>query len=160
LIRYEVGDATEPPVGGGGVRVICHVCNDVGAWGAGFVLALSRRWQEPENVYRASFDRHRRLKPQLGEVQLMRVEAGLYVANMIAQRGLRSSERPVALDYTALANCLTWLAQYAESDWSFHMPRIGCGLAGGHWGAVAKIVGSTIGVHHDVTVYDQPAGRL
>lgn len=158
MIRYVVGDATQPPIEGGGVRVICHVCNDVGAWGAGFVLALSRRWLEPAATYKNAFARA--VAPQLGEVQLVRVEAGLYVANLIAQRGLPSSDRRVALDYTALANCLTWLAQYAERDWSFHMPRIGCGIAGGHWGAVAKIVGSTIGAHHDVTVYDLPAVGL
>ncbi|MEV6001124.1 Appr-1-p processing protein, partial [Streptomyces griseomycini] len=27
-----------------GVKVIAHVCNDIGGWGKGFVLAVSRRW--------------------------------------------------------------------------------------------------------------------
>lgn len=149
MITYVIGDATQPPIGGGGVRVICHVCNNVGVWGAGFVLAVSRRWVEPERAYRAAF------RPQLGEVQLVRVEAGLYVANMIAQP---SASRPVALDYTALANCLTWLAQYAERDWSFHMPRIGCGIAGGDWRRVDSIVRVAL-AEFPVTVYDLPAGR-
>ncbi|MFE0817971.1 GNAT family N-acetyltransferase [Streptomyces sp. NPDC058794] len=50
-IRYVRGDATVPSVKG--VKVIAHVCNDLGGWGKGFVLAISRRWPEPEAAYRA-----------------------------------------------------------------------------------------------------------
>ncbi|MFJ6385555.1 hypothetical protein ACIQI7_36810, partial [Kitasatospora sp. NPDC092039] len=49
-ITYVRGDATTPQ--GKGVKVIAHVCNDLGGWGKGFVLALSRRWPEPEAAYR------------------------------------------------------------------------------------------------------------
>lgn len=154
MIRYVVGDATQPPIAGGETRVICHVCNDVGAWGAGFVLAVSRRWPNPEREYRAAFERTPR--PQLGEVQLCRVESGLYVANMIAQHGFPSASRPVALDYTALVNCMVWLGQYAERGWSFHMPRIGCGIAGGDWRRVSSLIETAL-ADFQVIVYDLPA---
>ena len=36
-IVYVRGDATVPSVKG--VKVIAHVCNDIGGWGKGFVLA-------------------------------------------------------------------------------------------------------------------------
>jgi len=36
MITYLVGDATQPQ--GEGVKVIAHICNDIGAWGAGFVI--------------------------------------------------------------------------------------------------------------------------
>jgi O-acetyl-ADP-ribose deacetylase (regulator of RNase III) len=49
-ITYLIGDATAP--GGRGPGVIAHVCNDSGGWGKGFVLAVSRRWPEPEAAYR------------------------------------------------------------------------------------------------------------
>ena len=155
MIAYLVGDATQPTVGVG-PRIICHVCNNVGAWGAGFTAALSSRWSEPEQRYRAEFARSP--KPILGEVQLVRVEAGLYVANMIAQDGLPQYRGQIVLDYTALANCLTWLAQYAERDWSFHMPRIGCGIAGGDWRRVESIVRVAL-AEFPVMVYDLPAAR-
>ena len=32
--------------------MIVHVCNDIGAWGKGFVMAISNRWPEPESRYR------------------------------------------------------------------------------------------------------------
>jgi len=46
-IAYVMGDATAPKADG--PKIIVHVCNDVGAWGRGFVVALSRRWPEPGN---------------------------------------------------------------------------------------------------------------
>jgi O-acetyl-ADP-ribose deacetylase (regulator of RNase III) len=45
-IKYIRGDATAPSAKG--VKLIAHVCNDIGGWGKGFVVAVSRRWPEPE----------------------------------------------------------------------------------------------------------------
>jgi O-acetyl-ADP-ribose deacetylase (regulator of RNase III) len=49
-LRIIKGDATSPQ--DKGRKVIAHVCNDLGGWGKGFVLAVSRRWPEPERDYR------------------------------------------------------------------------------------------------------------
>ena len=49
-LKYVDGDATQPQ--GPGLKYIIHCCNDVGAWGAGFVLAISKRWPGPEKAYR------------------------------------------------------------------------------------------------------------
>ena len=49
-INYLKGDATVPA--GDGPKVIVHICNDVGAWGKGFVLAISKRWPTAERDYR------------------------------------------------------------------------------------------------------------
>jgi hypothetical protein len=32
--------------------VIAYICNDLGGWGKGFVLAISRKWPQPERDYR------------------------------------------------------------------------------------------------------------
>lgn len=50
-LTSRTGDATQPE--GTGPRVLVRVCNDQGLWGAGFVLALSRRFKAPEAAYRA-----------------------------------------------------------------------------------------------------------
>ena len=49
-INYLEGDATQPI--GNGPKIIVHVCNDIGGWGKGFVVAISKRWKEPEAEYR------------------------------------------------------------------------------------------------------------
>jgi O-acetyl-ADP-ribose deacetylase (regulator of RNase III) len=154
VIDYLVGDATEPKTVHG-TRVICHVCNNRGAWGAGFVLALSRKWFAPGETYKQAF--RDAIPPRLGQVQLVTVGDGLFVANLIAQNGFPTAQRSTALDYNALEVCLRFLAASAGRDWSFHMPRIGCGIAGGDWSRVCKLIEATIGRDWPVTVYDLPA---
>src|ERR1700722_6016752 len=48
-VRLLKGDATSPQARG--VKIIAHICNDLGNWGKGFVLAISARWPEPEKAY-------------------------------------------------------------------------------------------------------------
>jgi O-acetyl-ADP-ribose deacetylase (regulator of RNase III) len=150
MIRYIVADATQPE--GAGLKVICHICNDRGAWGAGFVLALSRRWPEPELLYRE----HSSLA--LGEVMFATVADDIMVANMVAQHGFPTSERPVAVDYVALEECLRAVAAFCvDQEATVHMPRIGCGIAGGDWVRVAEVIEKTLGVAGvSVAVYDLP----
>ncbi|MCM2517651.1 macro domain-containing protein [Streptomyces griseoincarnatus] len=153
-IRYVRGDATVPSVKG--VKVIAHVCNDIGGWGKGFVLALSRRWPEPETAYRA-WHRDRAANDfGLGAVQLVQAERYVWVANMIGQRGVRTGGRGVPVRYEAIDTALDRLAGHAlELGASVHMPRIGCGLAGGRWSRVEPLVEDRLvrrGI--PVTVYD------
>ena len=79
------------------------------------------------------------------------------MANMIAQRGVRGRANPVPLDMQALQACLTTVDRAARLlSLPIHMPRIGCGLAGGHWdgpGGVGDVVEQSLGKHF-VTVYD------
>lgn len=70
-ITYVRGDATAPQ--GKGVKVIAHVCNDLGGWGKGFVVALSDRWREPEAAYRRWHRERASNDFGLGAVQLVRV---------------------------------------------------------------------------------------
>ncbi|MBM7418211.1 MULTISPECIES: hypothetical protein [Chryseobacterium] len=46
-ITHLKGDATNPQTEGN--KIITHICNDIGGWGKGFVLAISNRWKNPEN---------------------------------------------------------------------------------------------------------------
>lgn len=153
-IRYVIGDATRPEVQGN--RFICHVCNDIGAWGKGFVLALSKRWKEPEARFREWHARKTDPPFELGQVQFVEVEPTLWVVNMIGQRGIRGGRNVTPIRYEAVADCLTKVARRAqELDASVHMPRIGCGLAGGEWPRIEAIILETLGVAGiAVTVYD------
>jgi O-acetyl-ADP-ribose deacetylase (regulator of RNase III) len=154
-IVYTTGDATHPD--GDGPRLIVHVCNDAGGWGAGFSGVLSRRWPEPEREYRA---RARGRGAHLGLVQFVPVEADITVVNMVAQHGIgpdRHGTPPIR--YDILRVCLAMVAAVALDPpvTPVHMPRIGCGLAGGRWDTVEKIIEQVLcGVGVPVTVYDLP----
>jgi O-acetyl-ADP-ribose deacetylase (regulator of RNase III) len=153
-IVYVRGDATTPL--GKGPKVIAHVCNDRGGWGKGFVLALSRRWPEPEAAYRQWYRERARNDFALGAVQLVQVQAHLWVANMIGQHGIRTGSQGVPVRYEAIDTALSTVADRAAAlGASVHMPRIGCGLAGGRWDRVEPLVVERLvraGV--PVTVYD------
>ncbi|MFG2456452.1 macro domain-containing protein [Streptomyces sp. NPDC048523] len=157
-ITYVRGDATAPSVKG--TKLIAHVCNDIGGWGKGFVVAVSRRWPEPESAYRAWHRRRASNDFGLGAVQFVQVEPYVWVANMVGQRGIRSGSKGIPVRYEAIDAALGRLADKAlELDASVHMPRIGCGLAGGKWSRVAPLIDERLvkrGVA--VTVYDHGEG--
>jgi len=154
-IIYLKGDATSPQAGG--VKIIAHICNDIGGWGKGFVLALSKRWEEPEAAYRLWHRERAKNDFALGSIQIVKTETYIYVANMIGQRGVktgRSTGAPVR--YEAIEQCLTQLVIEAKSlNASVHMPRIGCGLAGGKWELIEPVIERTLSANDiDVYVYD------
>lgn len=129
-IQYIKGDATSPQAKG--VKIIAHICNDIGGWGKGFVLAISKRWKEPEVAYRAWHRNQSKNDFQLGNIEVVQVEKYIYVANMIGQRGTKTGSKGVPIRYDAVEKCLAQLMVEAKKiDASVHMPRIGCGLAGG-----------------------------
>jgi O-acetyl-ADP-ribose deacetylase (regulator of RNase III) len=153
-INYVIGDATQPV--GDGPKIIVHVCNDIGGWGRGFVVALSKRWPEPEQRYRAWHRGEEKAPFALGEVQFVQVSEGVWVANMIGQRDVRTFGGVPPVRYDAITKGLQRVAEEAQRiNASVHMPRIGCGLAGGNWEEVGRIVEQQLvnnGV--PVTVYD------
>jgi O-acetyl-ADP-ribose deacetylase (regulator of RNase III) len=86
-LRIIEGDATSPQATG--PKIIAHICNDLGGWGKGFVLAISRRWPQPERDYHDWY-RHRASNDfGLGQVQLVQVQADIWVANMVGQHGIK-----------------------------------------------------------------------
>lgn len=166
MITYIKGDATVPQAKG--TKLIVHIVNTLGGWGKGFVLALSKRWPEPEANYR----RWQRLKDPihdgtpgkivmtsgrfaLGETQLVLVQPGLAVVNMVAQEGMKTGSKGPPIRYEALLNCLQLVNGYAKTmgPLSVHAPRIGCGLAGGVWSKVEPLIQEAL-PDVPVTIYD------
>lgn len=153
-INYLRGDATQPQAKGN--RIISHICNDLGGWGKGFVLAVSKRWPGPEQAYRAWHKGRSKNDFALGAIQVVQVEPYIWVANMIAQRGMKTGSKGPPIRYEAVRACLGKLAlETKELGASVHMPRIGCGLAGGKWEEIEPIISDQLlsqGV--EVTIYD------
>jgi len=141
-IEYKKGDATNPS--GEGNKIIVHICNDIGGWGKGFVLAISKKWKAPESKYRTWYQSKDNFN--LGEVQFVRVEQDLWIANLIGQHKIIKDENGNApIRYDAVEGGLKKVADFARDiNASVHMPRIGCGLAGGKWEIIESIIKETI----------------
>ena len=152
-IKYVKGDATTPHDSGN--KIIVHVCNDVGGWGKGFVMAISRRWSEPESEYRKWYKSKENF--DLGQVQFVKVNEDTWVANVIGQRDIRKDKYGIApIRYEAVKEGLQKIEHFAKvNKASVHMPRIGCGLAGGTWDKMEPIIKEAFSDESiAVTVYD------
>ena len=159
-IQYiDKGNALEPV--GTGKKLILHCVNDKGVWGAGFVLALSKKWPEPEAEYRkwhSANDLFSGPPFELGFIQPVQVANNIAVINMIAQHETGSNKHgfpPVR--YYALDECLKQVTDLAKKHGcSVHLPYLMCcALAGGEWDYIELMLKKRLideGV--DVTVYD------
>lgn len=136
--------------------LIPHVCNDSGAWGAGFVVPLGQKYPMTMNAYTAWYKgqatRHDLIvypggiNFRLGAAQVITVqpdkgdEPRVVVCNMIAQHktgGLRP------LRYNALAACMDQVATEAKNSHEnpqIRAPLFGAGLAGGNWDFIEKLI--------------------
>ena len=158
MIRYATGDATQVPADAP-PTIIAHVCNDIGAWGGGFTGGLSRVYPQAERDYRR-WHAHNAAQGMslLGRVQVVKVAPHVTIANMVAQHGLRGRGNPVPLQYDHLQDCLKRLATHALSTGAHvQMPRIGAGLARGHWPTIeSHITEHLVNRGVPVTVLDLP----
>jgi O-acetyl-ADP-ribose deacetylase (regulator of RNase III) len=142
---HVIGDATKPvkiPA------VIAHVCNDVGAFGAGFVVCLGAAFPKAKQAYLS-------VPPtswKLGHTQFVDVGGGIVIANMIAQRGIKRIKGIPPIRYNSLHTCLETVQALADKQGlTVHLPRIAAGLAGGDWSVVKSVIMATMKV--DTYVY-------
>lgn len=150
MIHYLDGDATQPIGPRDDYKLIIHVCNNVGAWGAGFVLAVTKTFGAgPEMFYKRDIKAG---KLTLGDTQFVDVTNRITVANMVAQT-LGRTQGP-NIDYDALKKCLQDVAMRARAHGAtVHGPRFGAGLAGGKWDIIEGLINETM-ADLEVHIYD------
>jgi O-acetyl-ADP-ribose deacetylase (regulator of RNase III) len=156
-IKYIKGDATQPL--GYGPKLIIHVVNSLGAWGAGFVVPLAKRYPATETSYRmwhASECLPKADQFSLGNVQFVEVGDDITVANMLAQQGIGKRYGQIPLRYVALQECLAKVRERAiATNATVHGPRFGAGLAGGDWALIADTIKRELSDHGiQVLIYD------
>lgn len=155
-ITYLKGNALDPR--GEGRKLIAHVVNDGTAnWGGhGFAQAIKAKWPKAQDDFREWATGN----PQalrLGNVCVAEIEPNVLIASLVSQKGYGPSTKP-RIRYAALRDGLVRLGEIAAAQHAtVHMPRIGCGQAGGSWPIVQELIAATLllrGV--PVVVYDLP----
>jgi O-acetyl-ADP-ribose deacetylase (regulator of RNase III) len=159
-LTYVKGDATQPA--GESPRFIIHVCNDLGLWGSGFVLAVSARWPQPEAAYYRMGERCNGYAQ--GNIDIVEVDENLWVVNMIGQKGVaRRGTTIPPVRYSSIRNALTQVAEAALDEQyrgpfksvAIHCPKFGAGLAGGDWRVIEQIIQEElVDKGLEVTVYE------
>ncbi|AYY72320.1 Appr-1-p processing protein [Listeria monocytogenes] len=129
---------------------------DVGFYGKQYKIFVIKNlnWEEPEKAYRKWYKDKNDFK--LGEVQLIPVTDYISICNMIGQKGTKTASKGAPIRYEAVESCLEKLSEIAkEQQASIHMPRIGCGLAGGKWEIIEPIIRKTLIANDiEVCIYD------
>jgi Zn-dependent peptidase ImmA (M78 family)/O-acetyl-ADP-ribose deacetylase (regulator of RNase III) len=149
------GDATDTR--GEGRRILAYVVNDKAAlWGAGFALAVRKKWPQVQTAFHEWATRNPAMF-RLGNVFMSAVDKNVTAFQMICQHGYGPSPKP-RIRYSALQSCLERLAQEAiQERATVHMPRIGAGQAGGSWGLIGQLIDEILCARGlRVTVYDLP----
>lgn len=159
-IKYVEGDLFQNVQDNGVVTVIPHICNNIGAWGAGFVVPLGKYYPEAQTQYLSLF---RDRTVDLGYTQFVVCNFGVMVVNMIAQKGIGKSwedgkEVPL-IRYNALRNCMFDVRQKLKgidpASVQIKCPMFGSGLAGGDWIKIEEMI-YEIWNEFDVTIYYFP----
>lgn len=178
-IEYIKGDATQPEICKDCINVICHCCNAFGGWGRGFVVPLGKRYprakMDYENFCKPYQDSNEHRSELMGQVCFSPVTSDLIVANLIGQYFYSKNQRqyisqegilPKFLPtpegrfvcYEAIEKGFMAISDYAERvdrPTTVHMPRIGCGLAGGDWAEIERLIERYLcGNEINVKVYD------
>ncbi len=170
-----VGDVTNPQRTHQNIREIVflpHVCNDLGGWGAGVVLAISKKWKGAEFIYRAFIAKHGKGK-MLSTTGFWNsnendVNDDIVICNMIAQSGYKSKDNPRPLNYKALVKCMEDVAKQLEFNkliletivgsevlHRIHCPKFGSDLAGGNWEFITCLIEDIwLAKGIDVVVYE------
>lgn len=127
--------------------IICHGVNCMGKMGAGAALAIRKKFP---TVYSRFLSTGIGVD-LLGQLDVVRIDHRLYVANMYNQvyYGYRTPYKGTChFDYDAFRSALhllySWNRAFKASAGDYltiHMPyKIGCNLAGGNWLEVEKIL--------------------
>lgn len=130
--------------------LIPHVVNDVGAFGAGFVLPLGKKYPAAKDAYLTWGDRAkacegddpRGVSPfSQGNTEALCVaektetSPAIFVAHMCAQ----TLGGPRPLNYSHLVTCMQEVAR-SFGACEIHAPMFGSGLAGGDWNFIEDLI--------------------
>jgi O-acetyl-ADP-ribose deacetylase (regulator of RNase III) len=116
-------------------NIIVHQVNELGVMGAGLALQIKNKYPDVYRKYKAVAN-----KNCYGKIQLIRINEKQFICNMFSQRGISRTNRTT--DYELLEQCIKKLAEYStKNNLTVAIPyKIGCGLAGGDWDKVSKII--------------------
>ena len=132
----------------GDFDVIIHGCNCYHTMGAGIAKQIAARWPAALLV-----DRETRWgdKAKLGTCSFAlantAINTRLHIINAYTQFGFGVHRGKAPVDYKAIARAMDCAASYCRSlpkNIKIGYPAIGCGLAGGSWEIVSKLIDTAL----------------
>ena len=146
------------------VTVIAHICNDIGVFGAGFVVPLAKHFPKAKeqylkwhregttSVYHCDYKiKNEAGQFEIGKTQFVEASDKIIVANMVAQRDIGPSfedgKMVPPIRYDQLKKCMYAVREFVQFSFfegkkvRIACPMFGAGLAGGDWDTIANMIG-------------------
>ena len=167
-LKYVYGDVTNPKglIDASHIVIIPHVCNDLGVMGAGVAKAIKDKWGGVFKEYKEAFESYKRgnhSEPFLGQTILSQAtNEHIWIANMVAQTGFRSTTNIIPLKYASLVKCMEEVKRIILTDKTIHpyinrviiAPKFGSDLAGGDFNFIKLLIQEIwVDAGIDVTIY-------
>jgi len=139
-------------------KTICHQVNCMGVMGGGLAKQIKNKYPE---AYREYIWILKHFGKQLGHCQLVVCHDGRIIANLFGQDGFGTDKRYTDYDYLkqSFLDLLDQTKKYhliinnEKHPLNIAIPyNIGCGLGGGDWNTVYKII-EEVFEYYDVTIY-------
>lgn len=142
IVQGNLLDATE--------NVIAHQVNCQGVMGSGLAKQIRNKYLEVFEKYLNYINKHKFVA--LSSCQIISVGNDNYIANLFGQYNYGRDRKYT--DYKALEEALFSLkVKCKDANKSVAIPyNLGCGLAGGNWDIVYKIIEEVFS-DYDVTIY-------
>lgn len=123
--------------------VIIHGCNAQGVMGSGFAKEVKTRFPAVYEAYiLAAQD-----GLKLGQIIPVQVGPHKYIVNAITQEFYGNDGRRY-VDYDAVKKCFeetdAFMYSLPISPRELHFPKVGCGLGGGDWEIISKIIDNAV----------------
>ena len=134
------GDALDH-LADGTITALGHQVNARGVMGAGIARAIRERFPRAFTAYRLAWQAHQLV---LGACLPVEVAPGRFIVHLVGQAGYGVGRRHT--DYAALVTALTRFGYWArERSVVPGLPYgLGCGLAGGDWTVVQRLIATAI----------------
>jgi O-acetyl-ADP-ribose deacetylase (regulator of RNase III) len=144
VIQVCVGDILNIESG-----IIVHGCNNCGVMRSGLAKQVRYKYPEAYDEYLRMFQGDG-LKIDLGEISHIQITKYKIIVNAITQDGFGyDGKKYVSYDAIELSfSHVVELASKIEDEYGKKLdivfPKIGCGLGGGNWNIVEKIIDETV----------------
>jgi O-acetyl-ADP-ribose deacetylase (regulator of RNase III) len=116
--------------------IIVHGCNAQGKMGSGIAKQIRDIYPK---VYDAYIQVYESKGLKLGDIIPVSIGNRKWIVNAITQEFYGYDDR-LYTDYDAIRECMKKIAHNAQHGFKIAMPKIGCGLGGGDWNKVKKII--------------------
>lgn len=142
MVKYFKGDLFASDC-----NIVCHQCNCKGAYNAGIAKTIRTLYPVAYTVF---MERYNAGEAKLGEIDIvpfLKADGDIrYIINMYAQYAYGYGDKHT--DYVAFQTCLNQVRNFIDlfnnDVIKLGFPaKIGCGLAGGDWNIVRKIIEDT-----------------